>query len=88
MKVKADIVTSDDIKNYFTGKFQDSTAWYIIKTYLSIFIFADTTSLSINTVIGHVVFSVLVTDTENDQIYYSLSCTPAGCPFTIHACKH
>ena len=30
VKVKADIVTSDDIKIYYTGKFQDFTAWYII----------------------------------------------------------
>ena len=29
-EVKADIVTSDDIKIYYTGKFQDSTANYII----------------------------------------------------------
>ena len=31
MKVKVDIVTSDDIKIYYTGKFQDFTARYIIK---------------------------------------------------------
>ena len=31
VKVKVDIVTSDDIKIYFTGKFQDFTARYIIK---------------------------------------------------------
>ena len=30
MKVKVDIVTSDDIKIYYTGKFQDFTARYII----------------------------------------------------------
>ena len=30
-KVKFDIVTSDDIKIYYTGKFQDFTATYIIK---------------------------------------------------------
>ena len=30
-EVKVDIVTSDDIKIYFTGKFQDFTARYIIK---------------------------------------------------------
>ena len=29
MKVKVDIVTSDDIKIYYTGKFQDFTARYI-----------------------------------------------------------
>ena len=29
--VKIDIVTSDDIKNYYTGKFQDFTARYKIK---------------------------------------------------------
>ena len=27
---EVDIVTSDDIKIYYTGKFQDFTAWYII----------------------------------------------------------
>ena len=30
VKVKVDIVTSDDIKIYYTGKFQDLTARYII----------------------------------------------------------
>ena len=30
-EVKVDIVTSDDIKIYYTGKFQDCTARYIIK---------------------------------------------------------
>ena len=29
VKVKADIVTSDDIKIYYTGKFQEFTARYI-----------------------------------------------------------
>ena len=32
VKVKVDIVTSDDIKIYYTGKFQDFTARYIKKT--------------------------------------------------------
>ena len=31
-KVKVDIVTSDDIKIYYTWKFQDFTARYIINT--------------------------------------------------------
>ena len=31
VKVKVDIVTSDDTKIYYTGKFQDFTARYIIK---------------------------------------------------------
>ena len=31
VKVKVDIVTSDDIKIYYTRKFQDFTARYIIK---------------------------------------------------------
>ena len=30
VKVKVDIVTSDDIKIYYTGKFQDFTARYKI----------------------------------------------------------
>ena len=30
VKVKVDIVTSDDIKIYYTGKIQDFTARYII----------------------------------------------------------
>ena len=34
VKVKVDIVTSDDIKIYYTGKFQDFTARYVIKTYI------------------------------------------------------
>ena len=33
VKAKVDIVTSDDIKIYYTRKFQDFTARYIIKTY-------------------------------------------------------
>ena len=36
VKVKVDIVTSDNIKIYYTGKFQDFTARYIIK-YIKIF---------------------------------------------------
>ena len=35
VKEKVDIVTSDDIKIYYTGKFQDFTARYIIKLDLS-----------------------------------------------------
>ena len=35
VKVKVDIVTSDDIKICYTGKFQDFTARYIIKTFTS-----------------------------------------------------
>ena len=34
VKVKVDIVTSDDIKIYYTGKFQDFTARYIINSSL------------------------------------------------------
>ena len=30
VKVKVDIVSSDDIKTYYTGKFQDFTARYLI----------------------------------------------------------
>ena len=30
VKVKVDNITSDDIKIYYTGKFQDFTARYII----------------------------------------------------------
>ena len=30
VKMEVDIVTSDDIKIYYTGKFQDFTARYII----------------------------------------------------------
>ena len=37
VKVKVDIVTSDDIKSYYTGKFQDFTARYIIKYYIYIY---------------------------------------------------
>ena len=31
VKVKADIITSEDIKIYYSGKFQDFTARYVIK---------------------------------------------------------
>ena len=34
-KVKVDIVTSYDIKIYYTGKFQDFTARYILNFYKS-----------------------------------------------------
>ena len=37
VKVKVDIVTSDDIRIYYTGKFQDFTASCIIKLVNSIF---------------------------------------------------
>ena len=33
VKVKVDIVTSDDIKIYYTGKFQDFTARYVINPF-------------------------------------------------------
>ena len=36
VKVKVDIVTSGDIKIYYTGKFQDFTARYIIKFVMAI----------------------------------------------------
>ena len=36
VKVKLDIVTSDDIKIYYTGKFQDFTARYIINIIINI----------------------------------------------------
>ena len=36
VKVKVDIVTSDDIKIYYTGKFQDFTARYIINLHIFI----------------------------------------------------
>ena len=35
VKVKIDIVTSDDIKVYYTGKFLDFTARYKIKCLMS-----------------------------------------------------
>ena len=34
VKVKVDIVTRDDIKIYYTGKFQDFTARYMINVHL------------------------------------------------------
>ena len=34
VKVKVDIVTSDDIKMYYIGKFQDFTARYLIKRFI------------------------------------------------------
>ena len=34
VKVKVDIVTSDDIKIYYTWKFQDFTARFIIKSHM------------------------------------------------------
>ena len=34
VKVKVDIVTSDDIKIYYTGKLQDFTARYIMKDFI------------------------------------------------------
>ena len=35
VKVKVDIVTIDDIKIYYTGKFQDFTARYITKAIIT-----------------------------------------------------
>ena len=43
VKVKVDIVTGDDIKIYFTGKFQDFTARYMVKP---IFTFGFQTNLA------------------------------------------
>ena len=47
VNVKADIITSHDIKIYYTGKFQDFTARYIIKELLK-------TSCLIHSLIGAV----------------------------------
>ena len=33
VKIKVNIVTSDDIKIYYTGKFQDFTARYVINVH-------------------------------------------------------
>ena len=44
VKVKIDIVTSDDIKIYYKGKFQDFTARYIIK-YVYLLLHNTTSSL-------------------------------------------
>ena len=33
LKIKVDIITSDNIKIYYTGKFQDFTARYLIKRF-------------------------------------------------------
>ena len=33
VKVKVDVVTSDDIKIYYTGEFQDFTATYIMNEF-------------------------------------------------------
>ena len=41
VKVKVNIVTSDDIKIYYTGKFQDFTAWYIIKRHRLLYMYKD-----------------------------------------------
>ena len=38
VKVKVDIVTSDDIKIYYSGKFQDFTARYMIKIVIEIIV--------------------------------------------------
>ena len=38
VKVKVDIVTSDDIKIYNTGKFQDFTARYLTKVAKTLFL--------------------------------------------------
>ena len=42
VKVKVDIVTSDDIKIYYTGKFQDFTARYIINPIIRISLYLST----------------------------------------------
>ena len=44
VKVKFDIVTSGNIKIYYTGKFQDFTARYVINTYANL-IFMQTESI-------------------------------------------
>ena len=39
VKVKVDIITSDDIKIYYTWKFQDFTARYIIKSFCTHYVY-------------------------------------------------
>ena len=47
VKVKVDIVTCDNIKIYYTGKFQDFTAKYIIKLITCIYVTFDFTSVNV-----------------------------------------
>ena len=55
VKVKVDIVTSDDIKIYCTGKFQDFTARYIIKFLID----SMHVIISVYNMIEHIVFIVI-----------------------------
>lgn len=44
-----------------------------------------TVTLDARTVlIGHFVYNVSASDNEEDDITFSLICTPSGCPFTIY----
>ena len=51
--------------------------------FLSDSVTVSTTAVSIGTII----YNVSVTDNENDQIFYSMDCTPTGGPFNIYNCK-
>ena len=65
VKVKVDIITSDDIKIYYTGKFQDFTARYIINFNISLLIIYLS---AIETLICH-------TEIEVDRVYFHRFCT-------------
>ena len=48
----------------------------------------DATSVSTTDTIGATAFTVLVTDAENDDLTFTMTCDPVGCPFSIFDCKY
>ena len=83
MKVKADIVTSDDIKINDTGKFQDFTASYIINFIHSQFssmlgpdMFVDSRCFQIWTCLDFVLWEKVIKPPENVTLEeeYKSSC--------------
>ena len=84
VKVKFDIVTRDDIKIYYTGKFQDFTDWYIIKDCLNIVTYVTSLFIMQENLLSHsnpsfpcdiAVSKFLVLKTFEIRFYEVIDCT-------------
>lgn len=72
-----------------------SKEWQMVKISLVLIHVVDiiqgsgvTVTLDARTVlIGHFVYNVTASDSEGDDISFSLTCSPLGCPFKIYDCK-
>ncbi|KAL4229501.1 hypothetical protein ACF0H5_012541 [Mactra antiquata] len=69
------------------GEFTDTGTFtvYIVQNTPPVFInLQNSTSVSTTSAVGSNAFTVLVSDAENDDLIYSMTCDPSPCPFNIY----